>query len=234
MSFSLYFSDTFLIRQLSTPQLFRSIYTSAFVKKFHSHLLSSTAFSSQANMQVAGNIVRLATQDDNARIYRKIRKIIFVGDTRVGKSAVFSNLSDQQFEQKYHATFGVDFRAVEVPEENCRLQLWDLSGQERLMGITKNYFRGAQVVVYVADATRQETIANLGNWCDSVHAGREDSNFQEIVLINKMDSPKALSYEEILHQVPENLRQARIFFVSAKDDLLGQLTEALCDRDLTL
>lgn len=186
-------------------------------------------------MQVAGTIVRLATDDNNSRVYQKLRKVIFVGDSRVGKSAVFYNLSDQQFEEKYHATFGVDFRAVEVPEENCRLHLWDLSGQERLMAITKNYFRGAQVVVYVADATRQETIVNLGDWRDRVHEGRADwTPFQEIVLINKMDSRKALTYDEILFQVPETLRQARIFFVSAKDDLLGELTEALCDRDLTL
>ena len=44
---------------------------------------------------------------------------------------------------------------------NVKLQIWDIAGQERYQAITKAYYRGANVIVFVFDITKRESFEKL-------------------------------------------------------------------------
>ena len=44
------------------------------------------------------------------------------------------------------------------------MQLWDTAGQERFQTITANYYKGAEGVILVYDATHAKTFEHITNW----------------------------------------------------------------------
>ena len=83
-------------------------------------------------------------------IYKPIEyKIILLGDSQVGKSAIFSRLSGNKFDEKSNSTIGIskiiiNFQNVEISKtevinRNFKITLFDTAGQERYRAITKAY-----------------------------------------------------------------------------------------------
>ena len=52
-------------------------------------------------------------------------KIVLIGDSGVGKSCILLRFADDQFNENFYATIGVDFRFknVQVDEKNVKLQI---------------------------------------------------------------------------------------------------------------
>ena len=63
-------------------------------------------------------------------------------------------------------TIGIDFKIkmLQVQDKRVKLQLWDTAGQERFQTITANYYRGAEGVILVYDASAAQTFSNVRNW----------------------------------------------------------------------
>jgi Ras and EF-hand domain-containing protein len=115
-------------------------------------------------------------------------KVVFVGDSGVGKSSFIHRFCSNQFRPKFQATIGVDFQVknIRVDGHVIALQLWDTAGQERFRSITKQYFRKADGVLVMYDVTSEMTFRSVRNWMASVKEGTDDDTV--IVLIaNKMD-----------------------------------------------
>lgn len=70
-------------------------------------------------------------------------KIVFVGDSGVGKTSLLRREAEQTFTQEHLATIGVDFRIKNyiVGKIAVKVQLWDTAGQERFKCIQKPYYR---------------------------------------------------------------------------------------------
>jgi GTPase SAR1 family protein len=52
-------------------------------------------------------------------------KIVLIGDSGVGKSCILHRFADDQFNENFYATIGVDFRFknIEVDDKNVKLQI---------------------------------------------------------------------------------------------------------------
>jgi Ras-related protein Rab-1A len=52
-------------------------------------------------------------------------KIVLIGDSGVGKSCILLRFADDQFNENFYATIGVDFRFknIEVDDKNVKLQI---------------------------------------------------------------------------------------------------------------
>lgn len=70
--------------------------------------------------------------------YDYMFKVIIIGDSGVGKTNLILRFSDRNFNNKYVATIGVDFKikTIALSDKRIRLQLWDTAGQERFRTIT--------------------------------------------------------------------------------------------------
>ncbi|PAA88806.1 hypothetical protein BOX15_Mlig000059g2 [Macrostomum lignano] len=118
----------------------------------------------------------------------RIFKVVFVGDSGVGKSSIIHRFCQNSFKSTFSATIGIDFqiKTMCVEEQVIALQLWDTAGQERFRSITKQYFRKADGIVIVYDVTNSVTYLHLREWMESVVEGAED-NAVKMVLGNKVD-----------------------------------------------
>jgi GTPase SAR1 family protein len=52
-------------------------------------------------------------------------KIVLIGDSGVGKSCILLRFADDQFNEQFYATIGVDFRFknIDVENKNVKLQI---------------------------------------------------------------------------------------------------------------
>ncbi|KAK2152197.1 hypothetical protein LSH36_337g01059 [Paralvinella palmiformis] len=100
----------------------------------------------------------------------RLFKVVFVGDSGVGKSSFIHQFCNQTFKATFSATIGVDFQVknVRVDGHVIALQLWDTAGQERFRSITKQYFRKADGVLVMYDVTSEVSFKNVRNWMISV------------------------------------------------------------------
>jgi len=82
-------------------------------------------------------------------------KILMIGESGVGKSALLSRFVDNQFDTNFISTIGVDFKIhyMKVENQDIKLQVWDTAGQERFRTITTSYYRGANGIMIVFDVT---------------------------------------------------------------------------------
>lgn len=115
-------------------------------------------------------------------------KVVFVGDSGVGKSSFIHRFCNDQFNPSFSATIGVDFqvKSVEMEDQIIVLQLWDTAGQERFRSITKQYFRKADGVVVLYDVTSEASFISVKNWMVSVQDGVEEGTI--ILMVgNKTD-----------------------------------------------
>jgi small GTP-binding protein len=70
-------------------------------------------------------------------------KIVFVGDSGVGKTSLLRREAESVFTGEFLATIGVDFRikTYQVGKIAVKAQLWDTAGQERFRSIQKPYYK---------------------------------------------------------------------------------------------
>uniref|UniRef100_A0A8R1I5C3 Uncharacterized protein n=1 Tax=Caenorhabditis japonica TaxID=281687 RepID=A0A8R1I5C3_CAEJA len=100
----------------------------------------------------------------------RIFKVVFVGDSAVGKTCFLHRFCHNRFKPLFNATIGVDFtvKTMKIPPNRAiAMQLWDTAGQERFRSITKQYFRKADGVVLMFDVTSEQSFLNVRNWIDS-------------------------------------------------------------------
>ena len=78
-------------------------------------------------------------------------KVILLGDSGVGKTAIIDRFSQNEFHLNHITTIGVDFRYKEVTVDGTTvcLQVWDTAGQERFRTITKKFYRDTSAIIIV-------------------------------------------------------------------------------------
>ena len=115
-------------------------------------------------------------------------KILIVGDTNVGKTNILYRYFDNQYNQHYMATTGIDLKSttIELKGKKLRIQLWDTAGQEKYRAITSNLFLKVQGFLVVYDITNERSFINLKEWVKSI---KEEcgSHIPMIIIGNKND-----------------------------------------------
>ncbi|XP_068706469.1 uncharacterized protein [Montipora foliosa] len=113
----------------------------------------------------------------------RVFKVVFVGDSGVGKSSFIHRFCHDGWKPSFTATIGVDFqiRTMTTQGRYIALQLWDTAGQERFRSITKQYFRKADGVIVFYDVTMESSFLHIKNWMISVEEGTDEGTAIMIV-----------------------------------------------------
>lgn len=103
-------------------------------------------------------------------VYDFLFKIVAVGDSGVGKSALTCRYTDNTFDESFISTLGIDFRIKTVVRagKEIKLQIWDTAGQERFRALTRSYYRGCSGIFLVFDTTSFSSFQHLKFWLDDV------------------------------------------------------------------
>jgi len=115
-------------------------------------------------------------------------KILVIGESSVGKSALLHRYADDIFNTRYTATVSVDFKCkkVDIDGEQHNLRIWDTAGQERFRNITKAYYRGAMGIIVMYDITDTKSFEKLHTWMDHI-SRNATNNVTKILIGNKCD-----------------------------------------------
>ena len=92
--------------------------------------------------------------------YDYLFKVVLVGGEKVGKTAILNQFTSGTFKTEHRPTIGVDFgtKVLQVDDKKVRVQIWDTASQEKYRSITKAYFKGARIVLFVYDITNKDSI----------------------------------------------------------------------------
>lgn len=131
--------------------------------------------------------------------YDYLFKLLAIGDSAVGKSALMNRFTDDTYDENFISTIGVDFRihSVHHKGKKLKLQLWDTAGQERFRAISQSYYRGAHGIIGVYDVTDQDSFDHVRHWLEEIKKyAKEDVRI--LLLGNKADlmSKKVVHYEK--------------------------------------
>ena len=119
-------------------------------------------------------------------------KIIILGESGVGKTALLHKYVNGKFIEEHKATIGADFLTKELPVDDklVTLQIWDTAGQERFQSLGNAFYRGADACVLVYDITSDQTFSKIDQWRSNfmTQASPEDpKKFPFLLLGNKID-----------------------------------------------
>jgi len=127
-------------------------------------------------------------------------KVVILGDGGVGKTSLLNKFIEKTFEQDYKSTIGTNIMRVDYPVmENVTVgfALWDLAGQQFFQKVRQMYLQGCQAALFVYDVTRPETLYNLENWKNELHAVA-GTDVKSLMVGNKTDltEERQVTFEE--------------------------------------
>uniref|UniRef100_A0A6B2LJB4 Ras-related protein Rab-7b n=1 Tax=Arcella intermedia TaxID=1963864 RepID=A0A6B2LJB4_9EUKA len=118
-------------------------------------------------------------------------KVVLLGESGVGKTALLNRFLHKQFTSAYKSTIGADFltQEIQINDRIVTLQIWDTAGQERFNSMGKVFYRGADCCIFVFDVTKPKTLSSLEFWIQEFqsNAGEVSSSFQYLVVGNRID-----------------------------------------------
>ncbi len=120
-----------------------------------------------------------STQSDNYKIellpedypqYDLSFKLIFIGDSGVGKSCLTTKAVKNNFEEYYQATVGFEFLTfnMRVNDKVVKLQIWDTCGQEIYKSLISNFYRNSSLAVLIYAIDNKESFNHVENWLNDL------------------------------------------------------------------
>mgnify|MGYP006079673459 FL=1 len=118
-------------------------------------------------------------------------KIALLGDSRVGKSSLLSREVYGDYLELYQPTVAVGYssKVLNYDNKKIKLDIWDLSGDERYRTVLKTYLKHIHAVIIVYDVTNPESFNNVKQWVDFVESAH-NGKVVYILLANKIDKKK--------------------------------------------
>ncbi|ELT90087.1 hypothetical protein CAPTEDRAFT_55121, partial [Capitella teleta] len=119
-------------------------------------------------------------------------KVLLLGDTGVGKTALIRSLTGTEFKANHLTTVGIDFvkKTFDADGALVQLQIWDTAGQERFRSLTKFQYRSTKGLLLVYDVTDRTSFETLGYWLDSIDSELDRNNKEPVpvfIVGNKTD-----------------------------------------------
>lgn len=135
------------------------------------------------------------------------KKICLLGAFAVGKTSLVQQYVHSIFSEKYHTTVGVKIEKTQVTldDKTVDLIIWDLHGEDEFQHVRLSYLKGSSGLIFVADGTRQETLATAMNLQQI--AANTIGPVPFAILVNKADLKEQW---EIQPQVLEEMEQKNI------------------------
>ena len=119
-------------------------------------------------------------------------KLVFLGDSAVGKSCIVSRYVRKDFLEFQEPTIGAAFNTaiVDLDSYKVKFEIWDTAGQERYRSLAPMYYRGAKVAIVVYDITCLDSYKGALSWINEIK--RKGSPDCIIALVgNKCDLEKS-------------------------------------------
>jgi len=97
-------------------------------------------------------------------------KYLIVGDSGVGKTSIMMRYTQNEFQEEYMSTVGIDFKIKKIETDDLRavLNIWDTAGQERFRTITKSFYKGSHGIVLTYSITDPTSFSHIDSWISQI------------------------------------------------------------------
>jgi Ras-related protein Rab-7A len=176
--------------------------------------------------------------NDTFSMSHRTCKIVFLGDSEVGKTALIHRFVEQEYRDDFKATVGADFHTSKatIGDTEIDLQIWDTAGDERFRAIAGTFYRGTNACVLVYSIANRQSFEHITYWYQELLAQasvKTPQSFPFVIFANKADLQEDRVVEGTETFNHEDLARYPVFEVSAKS---GQNVEAgvrkLCEMYL--
>merc|ERR1719189_2403635 len=89
-------------------------------------------------------------------------RVLMLGLDNAGKTTILKKLSDEDIS---HITPTQGFNIKSLVSENCKLNVWDIGGQEAIRQYWSNYFEASDALVYVVDSADSNRFDESSHSC---------------------------------------------------------------------
>ncbi len=179
-------------------------YTKGFVIEFETITeIDSTLISGEKIEQWANHEVKTLLKNEYSF------KIIEIGDSATGKTAIKVRFTENYFKQDLKTTLGVDFGSKELKLEylsddtlfsgvyhfTAKMNLWDAAGQAHFEKIRGMYYRDAKGALLCFDVNNPVSFKNLDMWVEELdeNVGRK---VPVLLVGNKIDLERRVKFNE--------------------------------------
>ena len=99
-------------------------------------------------------------------------KLIFIGDSGVGKSCLTSKAVKNTFEDYYQATVGFEFLTynLKLNDKVIKIQIWDTCGQEIYKSLITNFYRNSSLAIVTYSIDSKESFVHAENWLNDLRS----------------------------------------------------------------
>lgn len=106
----------------------------------------------------------------NANKEFKSMNIIFLGDSQVGKTSLFSRINKNNFTENFLSTIGMErvIKTFKYNNEIYKINLVDTAGQERFRTLPKKFYKNANGIFLLFDLTNKESFNDISIWIDEI------------------------------------------------------------------
>jgi Ras-related protein Rab-6A len=146
-------------------------------------------------------------------------KIAVIGDQRVGKTCIISQLIKQYFNNTYQTTLGLDYTThdIKIKDTNyiVQLHILDCTGFSAFTDFVTTQITDSNFILYVYDSTNLESFQAIKLWKESIKEVQTNKNCIEYLVGNKIDIEKKIVVEETSAKSLSSLYNFKITTVSA-------------------
>jgi small GTP-binding protein len=120
--------------------------------------------------------------------YDLLYRLVLIGDSGVGKTALLLRYADNMFNTSFITTIGIDFRikTLDVDGKRVKLQIWDTAGQEQFHSVASSYYRNAHGIMLIYDITSAESFIHISKWVGNI-SSNAPTNVKQVLIGNKSD-----------------------------------------------
>ena len=162
-------------------------------------------------------------------------KLVFLGDTAVGKTCLSNRLVNNTFYEFQEPTIGAAFLSYKIKKNDCeiKLDMWDTAGQERYRSLAPMYYRGAAGAIIVYDITSEDSFYGAKNWIKEIES--KAPNCYIILIGNKSDLESYRKVDKNIINDYINSKSIYHILVSSKTGnninlIFDHLIDNMCDQ----
>jgi small GTP-binding protein len=126
-------------------------------------------------------------------------KIIWIGDSGVGKTCLLTKSQKNFFDQELKSTLGFEYYNITINIKNKKilLQTWDTCGQESFKCIVNMFYKRAKLAILVYSIDNRKSFEGISFWLNEIRLN-SDENIKLILVGNKNDlsDKREVSFEE--------------------------------------
>ncbi|KAK8883276.1 hypothetical protein M9Y10_045927 [Tritrichomonas musculus] len=147
-------------------------------------------------------------------------RVIFVGNTNVGKTALNTRYLQNDFNPEGAPTISPASSSVTAKTttgKEVTLQLWDTAGQERFQSLSQVFYREANVAIICVDGSDPDSFNSVRVWASRVREFEPNCKF--VLAVTKIDLVEdRTSIVQLATQTAaeEEMPEGNVFYTSSK------------------